>query len=154
MKEMNDSTRVDELELWRSFAQTLRAVQKLLDSRLRTMGIGYQEFKVIGELVTSGRTSMAKLAERIMFTQAGVTYLIDRLEEQGYVVRVRSSEDRRIIFIETTDRGKKVFEEGLKVIRETTRELFQNLTHEELASMYNSLMKIQENTERAAATRQ
>jgi len=47
-----------------------------------------------------------------------------------------------------------VFEEGLKVIRETTRELFQNLTHEELASMYNSLMKIQENTERAAATRQ
>ncbi len=154
MKEMNDSARVDELELWRSFAQTLRSVQKLLDGRLRPMGIGYQEFKVIGELVVSGRTSMAKLAERIMFTQAGVTYLIDRLEEQGYVVRVRSNEDRRIIFIEATDRGKKVFEEGLKVIRETTRELFQNLTHEELASVYNSLMKIRENTERAAATRQ
>lgn len=151
---MNDSTRVDELELWRSFAQTLRAMQKLLDSRLRPMGLGYQEFKVIGELVGSGKTSMAKLAERIMFTQAGVTYLIDRLEEEGYVVRVRSNEDRRIIFIETTDRGKRVFEEGLKVIRETTRELFQNLTNEELASMYNSLIKIQENTERAAAAKQ
>jgi len=151
---MSDPTRVDELELWRSFAQTLRMIQKLLDARLRATGVGYQEFKVIVELVTSGRISMAKLAEKIMFTQAGVTYLIDRLEEQGYVVRVRSSEDRRIIFIEATDKAKKVFEEGLRVIRETTHELFQNLTNEELTFMYNSLVKIQENTERAITPKQ
>ncbi|MEM0270971.1 MAG: MarR family transcriptional regulator [Thermoprotei archaeon] len=145
---MGDSVKIDEPTLWRDFAQAMRAVQRLLDNRLKVLGVGYQEFKVLAELAASGRLPMAKLAERIMFTQAGVTYLVDRLEEQEYAVRERSSEDRRIIYVKITEKGKKVFEEGLRITQETTREIFENLSQEELTNLHKTLTKIMENTEK------
>jgi len=149
-----ESERLDEMELWRSFAQTFRAVQKVLDAKLKVVGVGYQEFKVLGELVSGGRTPMARLADKIMFTQAGVTYLIDRLEEQGYVMRVRSSEDRRIIYVEATEKGRKVFEQGVKVVQETSRKIFESLKPEELEALGRVLLKIRENVEAAALEKQ
>lgn len=149
---MAEGGRLDELELWMSFIHTFRAIQKVLDAKLRAIGLGYYEFKVIAELVGGGRMSMAKLAEKIMFTQAGITYMIDRLEEQGYVVRVRSSEDRRVIFVEVTEKGRRIFEEGVGVIREATRRIFGGLTDEELEAMARSFAKIRENVEAAATT--
>lgn len=144
---MAETSGFDELELWRGFTQTFRAIRRFLDARLKPLGIDYNEFKVLGELVAGGRTSMAKLAEKIMFTQAGVTYLVDRLEEQGYVVRVRSSEDRRVIFVEITDRGRRVFEEGVSIVREATRRVFEGLSAEELEALHKAFSKIQERAE-------
>lgn len=150
---MVEGARPDELELWRSFTQTFRAIRRLLDARLKPLGIGYQEFKVLGELVGGGRTSMARLAEKIMFTQAGVTYLVDRLEEQGCVVRVRSSEDRRVIFVEVTEKGRRVFEEGVGIVRDAAQRIFSGLSDEELEVLRRAFLKIQENTEIGATAR-
>jgi MarR family 2-MHQ and catechol resistance regulon transcriptional repressor len=144
---MGEHTQVDQVDLWRNFAKTLRAVQKLLDSRLKAAGLGYQEVKVIAELVENGRMPMAKLAEKIMFTQAGVTYLVDKLEEQGYVARVRSSEDRRIIYVEATEKGRQALDQGLVVMRQATIRVFENLSQDELVALNNILLKIQRNVD-------
>ena len=48
---------------------------------------------------------MSKIGERMLLSSANITGLVDRLEEQSYVKRVRSLEDRRKIVVEITEEG-------------------------------------------------
>lgn len=48
---------------------------------------------------------MSKIGERMLLSSANITGLVDRLEEQSYVKRVRSLEDRRKIVVEITEKG-------------------------------------------------
>lgn len=48
---------------------------------------------------------MSKIGERMLLSNANITGLVDRLEEQSYVKRVRSLEDRRKIVVEITEEG-------------------------------------------------
>jgi DNA-binding MarR family transcriptional regulator len=50
-----------------------------------------------GGLITAGR-----LAELSGLTTAAITTVLDRLEEKGYVRRVRDEEDRRRVLVEQT----------------------------------------------------
>lgn len=52
--------------------------------------------------------TMGKLAKSMGLSLGSVTQLIDRLMKKGYVKRVRSTEDRRVVFAELTAKGKKV----------------------------------------------
>ena len=49
---------------------------------------------------------MSKLSERIRAQNSTVTGIIDRMEQNGLVVRERSKEDRRVVFIRLTTKGK------------------------------------------------
>jgi DNA-binding MarR family transcriptional regulator len=46
-----------------------------------------------------------EIASRTITVVPGITGLIDRLEQAGFVSRLRCKEDRRIIFVALTDRG-------------------------------------------------
>ena len=41
----------------------------------------------------------------------------DKMEEKGYVKRVRSSDDRRVIYVELTEKGKEFIEKMKKSTR-------------------------------------
>ncbi len=53
----------------------------------------------------AGRLTMGELANQIALSTGGVTRLIDRLEDDGYVARVVCPSDRRATFLELTDAG-------------------------------------------------
>ena len=51
------------------------------------------------------RLRVHELAEKSLFTRSGLTRLVDRIEDAGYVRRTHSSEDRRGVYVELTDLG-------------------------------------------------
>jgi DNA-binding MarR family transcriptional regulator len=53
----------------------------------------------------AGRLTMGELATQIALSTGGVTRLIDRLEDDGFVVRVLCPSDRRATFLELTKAG-------------------------------------------------
>ena len=53
-----------------------------------------------------GPLSLGELADKLLVTGGNVTYVMDRLEEQGLVVRERSPEDRRIVQAKLTEKGR------------------------------------------------
>jgi MarR family 2-MHQ and catechol resistance regulon transcriptional repressor len=50
--------------------------------------------------------SLGELADKLLVTGGNITYVMDRLEEQGLVYRDRSPEDRRIIQAKLTEQGR------------------------------------------------
>lgn len=70
------------------------------EAAAQRMGLNPTLGKCLDLLVRSGPLTAGQLAEVTGLTTGAITGIIDRLEETGYVRRVRDPHDRRRIFIE------------------------------------------------------
>jgi DNA-binding MarR family transcriptional regulator len=52
------------------------------------------------------RVSLGELSKRIYLHISTVSSIVDRLEARGHLTRERSDHDRRVVFLELTDKGK------------------------------------------------
>src|SRR6476659_4202128 len=71
-------------------------------------GLTGSQLLVLKMLEPKGKISLSELSERIRAKNSTVTGIIDRMERDGLVERKRSEEDRRVIFLELTSKGKKL----------------------------------------------
>jgi MarR family 2-MHQ and catechol resistance regulon transcriptional repressor len=73
---------------------------------LGASGLTEPQFNVLIELASNdGRLPQCELARRLLRSPANVTALIDRMERDGLVRRVRGERDRRTVLSEITERG-------------------------------------------------
>ena len=84
-------------------------------------GLSLQELRVVERLGDVGRTRMKELAEYLLLAVNSVTSLVDKLEGQGLVRRERSTDDRRVVFVELTPTGRAAYraavDEKLSLLR-------------------------------------
>ncbi|WGS64002.1 MarR family winged helix-turn-helix transcriptional regulator [Marinitoga aeolica] len=71
------------------------------------------EFYIVLYIGLKGPQKMSYLAEYFSTTKSNITNIIDNLEKNNYVKRVRNDSDRRVILIDLTNKGKTVFNETL-----------------------------------------
>lgn len=84
-------------------------------------GIGLNEILVILQIMFSGgRLKMADLADTIVVTRGGVTKIVDRLVKAGYLDRVPSEEDRRVVYARVTDTGRALIHDHQDVVEAVT----------------------------------
>ena len=78
-----------------------RPYQELKRSEYELLGILYfrlsDGFKAI---------SASELSSQLNITPGGVTHLINPLEEEGYIERLQNPNDRRVVLIGLTEKGK------------------------------------------------
>ena len=71
-------------------------------------GLRFIDFSVLRVLQLSGspyRASAGELSEIVLRSSGGMTQVLDRLEQLGYVQRVTDPTDRRKVLAELTDEG-------------------------------------------------
>ncbi|MEM8485332.1 MAG: MarR family transcriptional regulator [Bacteroidota bacterium] len=90
-----------------------------------------QELLTVDVLGMNGACRMGEIAEYLGVGQSAITSLIDRLEEKGKVVRVRSKQDRRVWLVELSKAGQDLFEVQAKNYRTVAEELIVPLADEE-----------------------
>lgn len=66
------------------------------------------QLTVVKLLETFGDISLSELSEKIRAQNSTVTGIIDRMEREGLVTRERSKEDRRVVFIRLTAKGREL----------------------------------------------
>jgi len=86
---------------------------------------------VLGSLKRNGMLSMSDIGKHLSMPKPHVTVIVDKLIEEGYVERQNDPNDRRIINILLTEKGKKDFEEIKQAISENLKEKLTLLTDEE-----------------------
>lgn len=90
-----------------------------------------------------GRLSMRELAERVLLSKSGVTRLVDRMADAGYVERDSCAEDRRIVYARLTDKGRTIFDQVRPGhIGDVERYFSSHLTAEEARVLKNVLEKV------------
>ena len=74
---------------------------------------------------------MSQIAKSANISLGGMTQLIDKLEDKKYLKRLRSKEDRRVVFIELTAKGRKVVMANEQHVKQVGKEIMQKFTTQE-----------------------
>lgn len=93
------------LRLWISLARCYTTYAKAVALKIQEYGLTAPQFGILEALYHLGPLSLGALADKLLVTGGNITYVMDRLEDQGMVYRQRSPEDRRIIQAKLTEKG-------------------------------------------------
>ena len=79
------------------------------------------EFAILEALFHKGKLLLGEVQKKILVSSGGVTFLIDKLEQRGLVVRLPCETDRRARYAELTPAGRdlmeRIFPDHAEVIR-------------------------------------
>ncbi|GAB4340315.1 MAG: MarR family transcriptional regulator [Cyanophyceae cyanobacterium] len=118
-------------------------IARLLEKRRETLLAGYGlsvwSFDVLATLRRQGppyRLKPTDLYGLLMLSSGAMTNRIDRLEQEGLVVRLRDAGDRRSVIVELTQKGIDLAEMVMPVLFERERDLLARFAQgEELTAI-------------------
>ena len=87
-----------------------KAMYKQADRFLSAYGLTPSQFEILTVLSQEGTIPLNRLSERLCCACSNVTGIVDRLERDGLVKRERSREDRRVILLGLTDKGREMWD--------------------------------------------
>lgn len=97
---------------------------------------------VVCYLVRNGATTQTELAYATAQHPAGVSRLVEELQESGLVKRVHDEADRRKVMVSVTAKGKAWFESHASAVNAAALEAMSNLSQSERADLRASLKKL------------
>ncbi|MFF1742962.1 MarR family winged helix-turn-helix transcriptional regulator [Streptomyces mirabilis] len=98
-------------------------------------GLSSAASSVLGRLGREGPQRVTELARGEGVSQPGMTQLVTRMERDGLVRRIASTDDRRGVLVEATDAGADVVRERHAERAEALRELVDRLDPQEQSAV-------------------
>jgi DNA-binding MarR family transcriptional regulator len=143
---------VDEInrgiQVMRVLKQLREGIHLHMHRGFKDMNLTAPQGMLIGILVHQKNIKISDLSEKLGLSNSTVSGIIDRLENQNMVERTRSSEDRRVVYVNITENFRKNFHDHFK----KTEEIFQNIlskaTEEELNKIMEGMETLQKVIER------
>ena len=83
--------------------------------------------------------TMSAIAKKLNVTAGTLTTSMNRLVRQDYVIRQRSTEDRRVVMITLTEKGERAYRHHAKFHEQMTDAVIQSLEPEELPVLLKTL---------------
>ena len=105
-----------------------------------------QEIRVIDTIGKNQSCTMSEIADTINLALSTLTGIIDHLITKKYVLRERSSKDRRIVNVVLTEQGQDAYKKHQEYSLKVSSELLKFLEEEEQKTLINLLNKITEKT--------
>jgi len=84
--------------------------------------------------------SLTQISQGLMLENPTVTGLIDRLEKLGYVKRSDHPNDRRVYLVHITEKGNKVANKALPIIKKLNEEIKKGYSKEEIENFKKVLI--------------
>jgi len=142
---MSSTSTAPHLEAWRAVVTSHAAVTDRVQRALTAADLPpLSWFEILWAVKRSpdGRPRMSELAEWLTLSRGGITKLVDRLQEAGYIERASCSSDRRSLHAELTPAGEKMLEEMRLVYEGEIDRHLATLTAEESQLITSSLLKV------------
>jgi DNA-binding MarR family transcriptional regulator len=119
-------------------------MRQLATDLVEEVGLTLGDFDVLAQLgQAGGELRMSELAARAYSSRSGMTRRIDRLMDEGLVLRVNSDADGRGVVVTLTEAGVARLAQATPVHLGKVRELFvAKLTDAELSTLAGALDKV------------
>ena len=137
----------ERLRAWRLYFESAMALIDVLGAEMESdAGIPMRWYDVLIHLEeTPDGLRMKDLAERILYSKSGFTNVVDRMEKEGLVKRVRPENDRRSILVVLTDSGREKMEEARRSHRQGLDEHFsRHLADSDVKALTRAFEKLTE----------
>ncbi|KLV25783.1 MarR family transcriptional regulator [Niallia circulans] len=119
------------LKLYIVLSRAYRAINENVNKAITANGLNPTEFAVLELLYHKGDQPLQQIGGKILLASGSITYVVDKLEEKGYLVRVACPTDRRVTFAQITNNGKELIENIFPNHEQRIHEIMSELTTEE-----------------------
>jgi DNA-binding MarR family transcriptional regulator len=137
------------LDAWRAVSNSHAAVSERVQRALVAADLPpLSWFEILQAVKRSptGRPRMSELADWLTLSRGGITKLVDRLQEAGYLERVSCAEDRRALFAELTPAGERMLRDMREVYEAELECHLRGLSEEDATLITAALRKVTEST--------
>jgi DNA-binding MarR family transcriptional regulator len=132
-----------ELRLWLRLLTCTTLIENEVRRRLRDQfAITLPRFDLLAQLdrAPNGMT-LGELSQRMMVSNGNITGLVDRLCEQGLILRRPLRSDRRVQIVSLTSEGRKFFRTMARVNADWIGEIFAGLSPRDIEALMPLLAK-------------
>lgn len=129
----------------RAFRVLARAYNSVAEhSYLSSKSVGFKpnEFAILELLYHKGPQQPKDISEKLLLVGGGVTYVLNKLEDAGLIIRTMLKSDRRVILTTLTEKGKQVMDEVFPKHAEKITAAMSGLNEEEKAMMIQLLKQL------------
>lgn len=100
------------------------------------------DFAVLEALYHKGNLTIKQISEAVLINTGSMTYVIDKLEAKDLIERHPCSDDRRVIYIHITEKGKQLMNDIFPQHQKAIEEIFQDITPDEKKTVIDLLKRI------------
>ncbi len=129
-------------QIFIAIRRIIRAIEIHSKRLERDFGLTVPQLLILKEIGARRNVSASQLAEVLSTSQATVTAIIDRLEQHGFVERIRSTVDKRVVFVCSTSRTMDVLSRNPSVLQEHFVERLDELEEWEKTLILSSIQRI------------
>lgn len=97
------------------------------------------QFQVLAIVMHSGNLQTSEIGRRLGISSPNMTPLIDRLIEKGYAGRLSDSQDRRVIKIAITAKGRRFVAGKRRLVRNEIKKNLSTLSLEEVLTLSGAI---------------
>ncbi len=106
-----------------------------LGEAMQKYGFTYEAWRILWLLDLVKRSEPRRIAQSLWLSRPAVIAALNRLEKDGMVTRTRAANDRRLVLVELTEKGKEALEGAVPAYIETVRRVMQPMSKEEIAAL-------------------
>jgi MarR family transcriptional regulator for hemolysin len=149
--------KADEYPVWnrdsvgRLLTMTAREARAHLDQRLATAGASFATWRALSSLRHSGPVSQRELATQLGIEGPTMTSQLTRMTQDGLVERTRSALDGRVMLVELTPRGQRLYQQLVAIVSDAHELLLDGFSPAETDMLRAQLERIRRNCRHAQA---
>lgn len=125
--------------------KTFRNINEIEERAIRTgeyKDVTPNDIHVIEAIGMGEKKNMSTVAKALHVTTGTLTISINSLVKKNYVERVRSEEDRRVVLVSLTEKGRRAFLHHQQFHEKMVNVIVEQLSEEEQQVLEKALMRI------------
>ncbi|MED0656051.1 MarR family winged helix-turn-helix transcriptional regulator [Anoxybacillus ayderensis] len=104
--------------------------------------VTHDQYYVLRHIYKRGVCTSTELADVFAVNKSAITAMTNRLVEKGMIERGRGGDDRRVIALSLTEKGRKWLEETEQNVYELVEAIMTKLSHEEIEQFIQTYEKL------------
>lgn len=137
-----DVKEVSSLDVYIKLMRASTSVLNQVVPRLQKAGLTFSQFGVLEALFHLGPLCQKELGDKLLQSGGNITMVVNNLERQGLVVRLRDEIDKRYMVVHLTWRGTQRIQELFPQHLQDLVQTFEVLSPQELATLNDLLRKV------------
>lgn len=126
---MEEALRQPSIRLWRRLIRATQTKVREVEEALRPLGLGMTEFDLLAVVRAHEGATQQEIAQRMLFTEANMTYHAQRLLNRGLIRREATGKAKRLYL---TPEGCALIEQALPIVVEIHERQFGDFSAEQL----------------------
>ncbi|MGG3918601.1 MarR family transcriptional regulator [Parageobacillus thermoglucosidasius] len=136
---LNEKTVVKLEKLFRYIAEILKQRGREI---LTQYPITPPQFVALQWLLEEGDLTIGELSNKMYLACSTITDLVDRMEKNGLVARIKDQHDRRVVRIHLLEEGERIIEEVIKKRQYDLARVLRSFSDEEIVFLEKCLRKL------------